>query len=143
MLSPCVDWNEIAIRICRGGKKHNVFSPPMNPSDYRQYLRYDPKMFLVRNMRICWSGRPKILADCTSGRKYKRLKKKGKKWQLCLTPHIIAKNDQKNSKFFLMNVSGPLYIKVQQSFWKKTKMTKFDEFLEIFTKIYKRLFLKL
>ena len=32
--------------------------------------------------------------------------KNGKKWQLCFTPQIIAENDQKNSKMFLVNVSG-------------------------------------
>ena len=30
--------------------------------------------------------------------------KNGQKWQLCFTPWIIAKNDQKNSKIFLVNV---------------------------------------
>ena len=37
----CVEWNEIAIKICRG----NPGSPPIDPSDYCQYLRYDSQNF--------------------------------------------------------------------------------------------------
>ena len=95
MLTFCVEWNEIAIRICRGAQ-----CSYHKPSGYCQYLRYNPQNFLGKKRRICWSGRPKILADCTPGQKYKRLKIKGWKMQLCLNPHVIAKNGQKNSIFF-------------------------------------------
>ena len=75
-VAPCVDWNEIAIMICRGGETQG-FPPPWTPRIIVNIWDTIPKFFLGRNMRICWSGRPKILADFTSGRKYKRLKKKG------------------------------------------------------------------
>ena len=105
-----------------GGEKTRVFSPPpWTPQIFVNIWDTTPKIFLGRNMRICWSGRPKILADYTSGQKYKRLKKKGEKWQLCFNPQIIAKNSQKISKKFLVHVLGTLCIKWNKFFEKKQK----------------------
>ena len=100
----CVEWNEIAIRICRGETRGSP--PPWTPQIIVNIWDTTPKFFLRRNMRICWSDRPGILADYTSGRKYKRLEKKGEKWQLYFTSHIIAKNGQNISKIFLVHVLG-------------------------------------
>ena len=95
-------WGKTQLSFFTG--EHNV-PPPMDPSDYCQYLRYDPQNFFGKKHAylLIWPTqnfgrlhfRPKIQA---------LEKKKGKKWQLCFTPWIIAKNDQKNSKFFLVNV---------------------------------------
>ena len=118
----CVEWNKIAIRICMGGKPG--VPPPWTPQIIVNIWDTIPKIFWGRNMSICWSGWPKILADYTSGRKYKRLKKKGEKWQLCFGPQIIAGNGQKISKHFWCMFRYTLH-ELKQIFW---KMTKFDDF---------------
>ena len=92
-------------------------------------------------MRICWCGRSKILADCTSSQKYKRLKKKGEKWNLCFDPQIIAGNGQNISKTFFVHVLDTLCMNLNKFFEQKQKwqnLTIFRKFLPEFTSAWKK-----
>ena len=64
--------------------------------------------------------------------------KKGKKWKLRFDPQIIAGNGENISKKLLVYVLDTLYMNWNK-FFEKNKNDKIWRFLEIFTKIYKRL----
>ena len=68
---------EIGIRIRRGGGGTLGFFPPLkDPRVFVNFWEITLKFFFGKLLRICWSGRPSDLADYTSDRICKRLKKK-------------------------------------------------------------------
>ena len=87
--SPCADLNEIGIGICRGGKNPGFPPPPWTPYDFAKISPRCMKIFLDNLECICWSGRPKFLANLHSGQNYKRLKKKLLKMMGFVLPHMI------------------------------------------------------
>ena len=80
----CADLNEIGI--CRGGE---TAPPPWTPYDFANISLRCMKIFLSNLECICWSGRPKLLADLHSGQNYNRLKKKLLKMMGFVLPHMI------------------------------------------------------
>ena len=96
-IPPCADLNENGIGICRGEK--NPVPPPWTPYNFANISLRCMKIFLSNLECICWSGRPKFLADLHSGQNYKRLKKKvAKNDGFCSTPYDSADNSRKIMK---------------------------------------------
>ena len=70
------------------GGKPGVSPPPWTPYESANICPRCMKMFLGNLECICWSGRPKFLADLHSGQNYKRLKKKLLKMMSFVLPHM-------------------------------------------------------
>ena len=116
----CVEWNEIAIRICRGGKTR--VSPPHGPLRLLSIFEIrPPKFFWEETCVFADLADPKFWPITLPAESTSAWKKKGEKWQLCFNPQIIAKNGQKISKKFLVRVLGTLCINWNKFFEKKQK----------------------
>ena len=127
--SLCVEWNEIAIRIFNG----NPGSLPLwTPQIIVNIWDTIPQIFWWRNMRICWSGRPQILAD-TLPTESTSAWKKGWKMTIMFWPSDYCRKWPKNFKTIFGACFRYTLHELKQIVEKKTKMTKFDDFLEIFT----------
>ena len=78
-----------------------MFPPPMNPSDYRQYLRYDPKIFFGEKHAYLLIWPTQNFGRLHFRPKVQTLKKKRVKNENCVLPQKLLPKLAKNFLNFL------------------------------------------